>query len=248
MADATNPIADVVSELAPNGVLRAAVNLANFLLVTGSSPEGEPRGVSPSMARAVADKLGVAVEYITYPRPDAIADDAGHDKWDIALIAADPTRATQIAFTSAYSEIESTYLVPAGSPVKSMADIDRPGIRIAVAAGSAYELWLNRNIRHAELVRASTIDESYEVFVAQGLDALSGLKPRLLADVQKLPGARLLDGNFAAVQQAIGTPRANERAAAFLTRFVEDAKQSGMVAGFIAQHNVQGLSVAPRSA
>lgn len=235
---------EVISELAPHGILRAGINMGNFLLVTGSSPSGDPEGVAPDMAREIAARLGVPVKYVPFAKPGVLADAAGTDVWDIGLIGAEPARAEKIDFTAAYVEIEATYLVPAGSPMKTIADVDRPGVRIAVSARSAYDLWLERNIRHAELVRADGLDASFEHFVSGKLDALAGLKPRLLSDVEKLPGARILSGQFTAVQQAVGTARGNQPGAAFLRAFVEEAKASGLVARLIERHHVRGLSVA----
>ena len=234
---------ETIAQLAPTGALRAAINLSNPLLVTGRTASGEPSGVSPDMAQAVADRLGVPVRYVTFPGPGQLADAAEDGTWDIGLIGAEPARAEKIAFSSAYAEIEATWLVPAGSRLTSTAEIDRPGIRIAVSARSAYDLWLTRNIRHAELVRANGLDASYDLFIAEKLDVLAGLRPRLLADVKRLPGASVLDGKFTAVQQAIGTQRRNLAGAAFLQAFVEEAKASGLVASLIARHGVQGLSV-----
>jgi polar amino acid transport system substrate-binding protein len=236
---------DVLAQLAPTGVLRAGINLGNFLLVTGRSAAGDPEGVAPDMARAVAERLGVPVRFVPYPRPGELADAVGTGAWDIGLIGAEPQRAERIAFTAAYCEIEATYLVPAGSPIGAIAEVDRPGVRIAVTARSAYDLWLERNIRHATLVRTESLDAAFARFVAERLDALAGLRPRLLSDAEKLPGSRLLDGKFTAVQQAIGTARANEAGAAFLRDFVEEAKASGLVARLIERHGVRGLSVAP---
>jgi polar amino acid transport system substrate-binding protein len=233
------------AELAPTGVLRAGINMSNFLLVTGKSASGDPEGVSPSMARAVADRLGVPVKYVPFPKPGELADQAGKNVWDIGLIGAEPERAKTITFTAAYCEIEATYLVPAGSPLKTIADVDKPGVRIAVTARSAYELWLSANIKHAKLILSNSLDAACEQFVAEKLDALAGLRPRLLSDVKKLPGATILGGNFTTVQQAIGTDPKNTAGAAFLKAFVEEAKKSGMVATFIEQHKVVGLSVAP---
>lgn len=236
----------VVSELAPKGVLRAGVNMSNFLLVTGRTPAGDPAGVSPDMARAIADRLGVPVQYVPFPKPGELADAADDDRWDIGLIGAEPARAERIAFTAAYVEIEATYLVPAGSPLQAIGDVDRPDVRIAVSAGSAYDLWLERNIRHATLVRAEGLGGAYELFVHDRLDALAGLRPGLLGDAAKLPGSRILDGQFTAVQQAVGTQRKNVAGAAFLREFVEEAKRSGFVASLIEKHGVVGrLSVAP---
>ena len=236
----------IVSELAPTGVLRAGINMANFLLVTGRSADGGPDGVAPDMARAVAEQLGVGVAYIPYATPGELADAVGD--WDVGLIGAEPQRAEKIAFSPAYVEIEATYLVPAGSPIQAIDQVDRAGVRIAVTARAAYDLWLARNIRQAELVRADSLDGAFELFVREKLDVLAGLRPRLLTDIEKLPGARLLDGRFTAVQQAIGTPRRNEAGAGFLRDFVEKAKASGLVAELIARHRVRGLSVAPAAA
>jgi polar amino acid transport system substrate-binding protein len=234
----------IVSELAPHGVLRAAINLGNALLVTGRSASGDPEGVAPDMAKAIAERLGVAVKYVPFARPGELADAAGTDAWDIGLIGAEPARAEKIAFTPAYVEIEATYMVPPGSPLQSLAQVDQAGIRIAVSARSAYDLWLERNIKHAELLRANGLDGAYELFVQDKLDVLAGLRPRLLSDVKKLPGARILDGQFTAVQQAVGTARSNAAGATFLRDFVEEAKRSGLVASLIERHHVEGLSVA----
>jgi polar amino acid transport system substrate-binding protein len=236
---------EIKAQLAPHGVLRAGINLSNFLLVTGRTESGDPEGVSPSMARAIADRLGVPAKYVPFPKPGELADQAGRDVWDIGLIGAEPARAETIAFTAAYAEIEATYMVPPGSPLKTFADVDKPGVRIAVTARSAYGLWLERNISHATLVESNSLDAAYEQFVAEKLDALAGLRPRLLSDVTKMPGAVILSGQFTAVQQAVGTAKANVAAAAWLRAFVEEAKASGLVARFIEQFKVQGLSVAP---
>jgi len=235
----------VKAELAPTGILRAGINLSNFLLTTGRDAAGDPVGVAPDMAREIAQRLGVPVKYVTYKTPGELADAAETGVWDVGLIGAEPQRAEKIAFSPAYVEIEATYLVPAGSPLKSLADVDRPGVRIAVTGRSAYGLWLDRNIERAELVKSGTLDSAYDQFVRDKLDALAGLRPRLLSDVAKLPGACILDGKFTSVQQAIGTARKNAAAAAFLREFVEQAKASGFVQGLIDKHKVRGLTVAP---
>ena len=236
----------VRTELAPTGVLRAAINLSNFLLVTGKTPEGDPQGVSPDMAQEVADRLGVGLELISYKTPGELADAAAEDVWDIGNIGAEASRAKTITFTAAYAEIQATYLVPAGSPIQSVDEVDREGVRIGVYGRSAYGLWLSGNVEHAELVKTDGIDASFGMFVEQKLDALAGLRPRLIEDVEKLPGARILDGQFTAVQQAIGTKPDRPVAAAFLSDFVEEAKASGLVAELIDKYGVVGqLTVAP---
>lgn len=236
---------EILKQLAPTGTLRAGINLGNFLLVTGNSPSGDPEGVAPDMARAIAERLGVKLELVPFRTPGELADAAGSDVWDIGLIGAEPARAERIAFSAAYVEIEATYLVPAGSALRTIAEVDRPGIRIAVSARSAYDLWLVRNIKQAQLVHADGIDAAFNLFVNDKLEALASLRPRLLTDVGKLPGARILDGQFTAVQQAVGTARTNVAGAAFLRGFVEEAKASGFIASLIARHHVAGLSVAP---
>ena len=233
------------SELAPTGVLRAGINLSNFLLVTGRSANAEPVGVAPDMAREIAAALGVPVTYVTFKSPGELGDQAGKNVWDIGLIGAEPQRAEKIAFSAAYVEIEATYMVPADSPIKSIADVDKKGVRIAVSARSAYDLWLVNNIKNATLVQVSGLDAAYEKFMSDKLEVLAGLRPGLLKDVTKAPGLKILDGKFTAVQQAVGTAKANLAGAAFLADFVEKAKKSGLVAELIKRHNVKGLSVAP---
>jgi len=241
-----DPSPEAIAALAPTGTLRAAINLSNFLLVTGRGADGNPEGVSPDMARKLARRLGVGIELLRYKTPGDLADDAPSGTWDIGNIGAEPARAESIAFTAAYCEIEATYIVPAGSSVRTVADVDQPGMRIVSAARSAYDLWLVRNIKNAELVQVKGLDESFDTFVEQKCDALAGLRPRLITDIERLPGARLLEDKFTAVQQAMGTPRGRDEAGfAYLTAFVEDAKASGLVAELIAKHGVKGLSVAP---
>ncbi len=235
----------VLAELAPHGVLRAGINMSNFLLVTGTAPNGEPDGVSPDMARAIAGALGVPVKMVPYPRPGALADAAGTDAWDIGLIGAEPARAEKIAFSAAYCEIQATYMVRESAGLSSIAAVDTPGVRIAVADRSAYGLWLDRNITQATLMRMDGLGRATELFDEQKLEALAGLRPGLMADLPRMPGCRILEGQFTAVQQAIGTARANSAGAAFLADFAEHAKRSGLVAELIARHKVAGLSVAP---
>lgn len=234
----------VRQQLAPTGTLRAGINLSNFLLVTGKAANGDPVGVAPDMAAEIAKRLGVPVAYVTFPQPGPLADKVDTDTWDIGLIGAEPQRAEKIAFTNAYVEIRSTYMVPPGSPIQNIADVDKPGIRISVTGRSAYGLWLERNIKQATLVRTETIDDSFTRFRDDKLDVLAGLEPRLLTDVQQMPGARILDGQFSAVQQAIGTSKRNAEAAAWLQDFAADAKRSGLVGGLITNHRVRGLTVA----
>ncbi len=237
----------ILSDLTSTGTLRAGLNMANTFLVTGKTSDGEPDGVAPDMAREIARRLGVGVSLVPFPSPGEVADAGNDGLWDIALIGAEPARAETIDFTAAYVEIEATYLVPRDSPFKTIQDVDRDGVRIAVSGRSAYDLYLARNLKHAELVRAKGVGGAVELFVKDGLDAIAGLRPALAPEAEKLPGARLLDGCFTAVQQAIGTQRGKPAGAEFLAEFVEDAKASGLVARLVERHGVAGrLSVARR--
>src|SRR3990167_5152588 len=195
------------AELAPTGVLRAGINLSNFLLVTGRSAAGDPEGVAPDMARAIAAELVVPVKYVPFKTPGELGDQVGNNVWDIGLIGAEPQRAEKIAFSAAYVEIEATYMVPAGSAIKSIAEVDRKGVRIAVSARSAYDLWLVNNIRNATPVQVSGLDAAFQKFMTDKLEVLAGLRPGLLKDVEKAPGLKILDGKFTAVQQAVGTAK-----------------------------------------
>ena len=234
------------AELAPTGTLRAGINMSNFLLVTGSAPNGDPVGVSPDLARAVADRLGVPLALVPFNNPGDLADAAGDDLWDIGNIGAVSERAKTIVFTAAYAEIEATYLVPQDSRFQHIEQVDRDDVQISVYERSAYGLWLRDNIRHARLVMSDGLDASFDIFVEKKLDALAGLRPRLIDDVVRSPGARILEGKFTAVQQAIGTKPDRLAGAAFLRDFVEEAKTNGLISGLIEKHDVVGrLTVAP---
>lgn len=235
----------IVAELAPTGVLRAGINMSNFLLVTGKTSSGDPQGVAPDMAAEIARRLGVPVRYVQFERPSKLADAAGTNAWDIGLIGAEPARAEKITFTPAYCEIEATYLVQPDSPYQTVADLDKPGSRVSVRRGAAYDLWLTANLKHATLLRSDSAEGPFQQFIAEKLEGYASLRPQLLEDVKKLPGSRILPGNFTTVQQAIGTEKKNNAGAAFLREFVAEAKQSGLVARLIEKHDVAGLSVAP---
>jgi polar amino acid transport system substrate-binding protein len=233
------------AELAPTGKLRVAVNLSNFLLV-GEDPAsaGGMRGVVPDLAREIARRLGVEVEFFGYASPGQVADAAKTGAWDVAFLGAEPARATEIDFSAASLEIEASYLVPPGSPIRTIDEVDHEGVRISIYGRSAYDLYLTRTIKHAQLLRVDGIEASWQQFLDRKLDALAGLMPRLVADVEKLPGSRILPGRFTAVQQAIGAPKGRSAAAQYLCGFAEEAKATGMVAAAIERNGVRGVSVA----
>jgi len=234
-----------MSELSPNGTLRVGVNMSNFLLVNKDAATGELRGIVPDLAQELGRRLEATVQLVPFAGAGETADGAKSGAWDVAFLGAEPQRAAEIAFTAAYLEIPSTYIVPAGSPIGSVDEVDREGVRIAVTEQSAYGLYLVRTVKRAKLVLTKTGEGAVQAFVNDKLEALAGLRPGLLTEVQKLPGARVLDGQFTAVQQAVGTAKAREAAAQFLRGFVEDVKASGLVAEAIARNGVQGVSVAP---
>ena len=232
-------------ELSSNGMLRAAINMSNFLLVTDKTKDGTPIGVSPDMAQELADKLNLQLKLIPYTTPGEIADDAENDKWDICNIGAEPQRAEKINFSAAYAEIQATYIVQSNSKINNILDVDKIGNKICVASRTAYGLWLERNIQNAELIQVEGVDSSFDVFLNGNLDALAGLRPALIDDVKKISGAKILEGQFMSVQQAIGTSIQNIHSAIYIAEFVEEMKRSGFVQKLIDKHNVNGrLSVA----
>ena len=232
-------------ELAPSGTLRIGLNYGNFLLVLKDAPDGAPRGIAPDLGRELGKRVGVPVEFVKFKQAGELADGVRDGKCDVGFLGAEPQRANEIAFTKAYLEIPVTYLVPPDSKIRALAEVDREGVRIAVSARSAYDLYLSRTLKHAKLVRAEGIDGSHELFLKEKLDVLAGLKPRLVSDAEKLPGSRVLDGQVTGVQQAVGVAKNREAAAQFTRQFVDDIKRSGLVAKTIEKHGVRGVTVAP---
>ena len=233
--------------IAPTGMLRVGINLGNFLLTAKDARTGEARGIAVDLGRELGRRLGVPVEIIGYPTPGELADAATFGAWDVGFLGAEPQRAKDIDFTAAYVEIEATYLVPPGSPLREIADVDREGVRIAIPEKSAYELYLTRTLKHAKLMRTKGGDAAFKLFVDEKLEALAGLRPRLVKDHDKLPGSRVIYGRFTAVQQAIGIPKGRLIGAKYLREFVEDIKASGLVAQTIEKNGVRGLTVAAKA-
>jgi polar amino acid transport system substrate-binding protein len=231
------------SELTPTGKLRVGINYGNFLLVTRHS-DSEYTGIAVDLGRELGKRLGVPVDLVAFATAGKLADAVKAGAWDVAFLGNEPQRAGDIAFSPAYLEIEAGYLVPVGSSIKTMADVDKKGVRIAVAVNSAYDLYLSRSLKNATLVRVQGIQGSYDIFVKDKLEVLAGLKPRLLGDAKTLPGSRILEGRFTVVQQSVGTPQGRPAAAKYLGEFAKDVKTSGFVAQAIVRHAVRGVSVA----
>jgi polar amino acid transport system substrate-binding protein len=233
------------SDLASTGKLRAGINYGNAILATKDAATGQSRGVAVELTQELGRRLGVPVELVAYDSVATMVDAAKTGAWDIAFLGADPARAGEISFTAPYLELESTYLVPAGSRLTAIADVDRDGVRVAAPARAAYELYLSRSLQHAQLVRAPSADAAFDLLVQGKVDALSGLRQALAALVGKLPGSRMLDGRFFAVQQAVGVPKGRDAGVQYLREFVEEAKASGLVARAIEKTGFQGVTVAP---
>jgi polar amino acid transport system substrate-binding protein len=229
---------NIIAELAPTGTLRAGINMANIFLVTGTMPNGDPDGVSPNIAKAIADKLGVDVTYIPNATPGGTADMISKQVCDIVLIADEPARAKFIEFTEAYVEIEATYIVPEASSFKTIEDVDQSGARIAVSGTSAYDLYLTRTLKKAQLIRAEGLPAAVHLFASKNLEALAGLRPALNENLTELKNCRIIKGRYMAVQQAIGTRKDNLAAIEFLQQFITQAKDSGLILDLINRHGV----------
>ncbi len=233
-----------LADLAPSGTLRAAINFDNTVLASKDAA-GEPAGISAELAREVARRLGVPIAFVPYHAAARVVAGLDANAWDLCFLAIDPKRAEKIAFTPPYVVIEGAYLVTEDSPIRDNAEVDRNGIRIAVSAGSAYDLYLSRNLVHATIVRATGAKDVIPMFVAQKLEVVAGVRPMLEAAARSTPGLRMLPGRFMAIHQAMGTPRGRDAGARWLAEFVEEMKASGFVAESLARNRAFGAAVAP---
>lgn len=231
----------VVRELAPTGKLRAAINFGNTVLAQ-REPFG---GVSVDLSRELAKRLRVPVEFVTYDAAGRVTDDATKNVWDVAFVARDPQRAKDIEFTDAYVIIEGAYMVPKESALQKNEDVDREGVRIAVGRGSAYDLWLSRNIKRATLVRAPTSPAAIESFAKDRLEVAAGVKQPLVDYARTHPEVRMLPGRFMVIEQAMATPKGRTAGAKYLREFVDEMKASGFVAQSLQRTNQRDAAVAP---
>jgi polar amino acid transport system substrate-binding protein len=241
---------DVLTDLAPTGKLRAAINFGNGVLAQ-KGPAGEPKGITPDLATALAKRLGVQVEFVPYEAAGKVFEGAKAGAWDVGFMAIEPVRAADIQFTAPYVIIDGTYMVRTDSPLKEVADVDKPGIRIAVGLGSAYDLYLTRTIKNATLVRANVGGGKamIELWVNDKLDAAAGVRQQLEVYAKSHPNdVRIMSGAFQEIRQAMGMPKKNGEAgkagAAYLAAFVEDMKASGFVADALKRSG-QDAKVAP---
>jgi polar amino acid transport system substrate-binding protein len=241
---ASAPSAALVKEFAPSGTLRAAINFGNPILANQDAA-GQPYGVSVDLARALGQRLGVPVELVTFSAAGKVVEAARAAQVDIAFVAIDPVRGGDMLQTPAYVQIEGAYMVPVASSIKTNADVDRAGHRIVVGQGSAYDLYLTREIKAATLVRAASSPAVLDTMVAQKLEVAAGVKQQLQMDAQRIPGMRLLDGRFMVINQAMGLPKGRDAAHAYLNAFVQEMKASGFVAQALVRHGIAGAAVAP---
>lgn len=233
------------AEFAPSGTLVAGVNFGNPVIAQKHPSGGDPQGVGPELARELARRLGVPIRYVTYDTAGKMADAAKQGAWDVAMLAVDPKRAEDIAFSAPYVNIEGTYLVRKESPLRRIDEFDRPGLKIAVANKSAYDLWLTRNIKQAQLVRLGTSQAAIDAFRAGQADVAAGVKQPLAKTAAADPGLRVIDGSFMTIGQASGVPRARANAASYLRSFIEEMKASGFVADALRRSGNADATVAP---
>ena len=235
----------IIRAFAPTGKLRASINVGNPILANRHPASGEPCGVSVDLARALADRLSVELELVVFDAAGKSVEAVSDERADIGFFAVDPLRAQAIAFTAPYVLIEGFYLVRNDSPITTNDDVDEPQNRVAVGKASAYDLFLSRELKFAQIVRAPTSPTVVRTFVEQRLEVAAGVKQQLEADARTTPGLRLLNERFMVIQQAMGIPKSRGQAATFLRDFVEEMKASGFVAEALSRHKVVGASVAP---
>ncbi|HEX9392413.1 MAG TPA: ABC transporter substrate-binding protein [Usitatibacteraceae bacterium] len=237
--------AAAVADLAPGGKLRAAINFGNPILAVRDAASGEPRGLSVDLARELGRRLRVPVELVTYTAAGKVVEGLKAGQWDIGFVAIDPARAVDMDYSAPYVVIEGAYLVPQASPIGRNEDVDREGIRIVVGRGSAYDLYLSRALRYAQLVRAPTSPAVTDMMVAQNLEVAAGVKQQLEADARRLAGVRLLEGRFMVINQAMALPRGHAAGQHYLAAFVEEMKANGFVAAALGRHGIEGAVIAP---
>ncbi len=246
-ASAPDAAAAVRAELGAPGTLRAAINYGNPILASRGA-DGQPRGVSVDLAREAARRLGVAAELVTFTSAGSVVDAVKAKQVDLAFVAIDPVRAADMEYTAPYVIIEGAYLVRNGSPLQRNEEVDHAGTRIAVGRGSAYDLYLTRELKAATLVKAPTSPAVTDLFLAQNLEVAAGVKQQLEADAKRVGGVRLLPGRFMVIEQAMGVPRGRSATRAWLAGYIEEMKASGFVAEALKRHGIEGAAVAPRAA
>ena len=231
--------------LAPTGTLRASINLGNPILA-GLDEAGQPAGVSIDLARGFAELAGLPLELVVFDAARNSVEAVTSEKADFGFFAIDPLRGAAIAFSAAYVLIEGAYLVREDSAIQGNDQVDAAGHRVVVGHGSAYDLYLTRELKNAQIVRAPTSPDVVDVFMREGAEVMAGIRQQLESDALALGGLRLLPGRFMVIQQAMGLPKSRgEEAASVLAAYVERMKASGFVEQALRRHGIEGASVAP---
>lgn len=234
-------VSDVVKQqLAPTGVLRAGINLSNFLLVSGTAADGSPQGISPDIANLVASTLGLPCELICFDRPGKLADAVNQDIWDIGNIAFEAERAQTLDFSHPYVVIEANFLVRHDDDFLTNDDVDRAGTKIAVSERSAYDLWLTDHFSQAQIIRAASIQAAHDLFFEEKVDVLASLKPKLLEDLANYSGLRMIDPPFTAVKQSIGVAKGKADSIAFINALIGQSIENGWIAAQLEIHGMTG--------
>lgn len=244
---ATKVTPEVIRELAPTGTLRAAINLGNSVMAQKDERSGKLGGVTVDLANELGKRLGVPVSLVPFEAAGKVFEGMQQGQLDVAFIAVEPARATELDFTAPYVLIEATYMVPSNSPLKSVADVDRPGVRIAVGRGSAYDLYLTRTIKNATIIRSATggCCSMIDLFIADKLEAVAGVRQQLVAYSGTDPSMRIMADRFMDVPQAVAIPKGRKVTPAFMHAFVEEVKASGFVADALKRSGQAGAVVAP---
>jgi polar amino acid transport system substrate-binding protein len=235
----------ILSDLAPSGVMHAAINIGNPILASRDETSGELYGVSVDLARELAKRLDVPLELVCYTAAGKVVDAATTGEWDVAFVAVDPIRGANIIQTSPYVVIEGAYMVATRSPIMRNEEVDSEGVRVVVGKGSAYDLFLTRELKRAAIVRAPSSPTVVQTMVEQKLEVAAGVRQQLESDAARREGLRMLEGRFMVINQAMGTPKGRGAAGGeYLMRFVEDVKAHGLVAAALERHGIRGAGVA----
>ncbi len=237
---------NLLNMLAPKGILRAGINMSNFLLVTGKSSDGSPEGVSPDIAKKIAAELEVECKLIPFDRPGELADFVGKDVWDIGNIAFEPERANTISFSDPYALIEANFLINKNSNFNINQDIDKPGVRIVVAERSAYDLWLTDNFVNANIIRVNSIQESHDFFNDKKADVLAGLKPKLLDEISLNNDYFIIEEPFTFIKQSVGVKKANQKAVFYLNKLINKYLKDGFIFNSFLKHKVEKTLSLPK--
>lgn len=238
------PTAAIRTELAPSGTLRVAINFGNPILANKDAATGEARGVSVDLARELGKRLGVPVELVTYTAAGKVVEDIKTGAWDLAFFAIDPVRGADTDFTAAYVVITGSFLVRCDSPIQRNEEVDRDGVRVVVGRGSAYDLYLTRELKKATLVRVATSQAVTDAMLAESIDVAAGVTQQLQADAKRVADVRLLDSPFMVINQSMAVPKGRAAGLAYASAFIEEMKASGFVADALKRHGIGGAAVA----